>query len=634
MNRCRRVLGSISGSVPAACRRRGTRNAPAAQRGRSRDCSDDLRSGQQDPASQPSDTRHDGGGIAVRVRRAGRPGRYRRCRLRPRGDDCAAGRDGAGCQHLQLRRAAGGDDRAGRLLDGSGRQLGRRSRSAARSGGSNSRCREDGEHGQVADEGSGALDVLERWSQAPRYGFLADFGPDQRVTETDARANSLCRYHLNAIQFYDWMWRHYRLLPPTDEFTDALGRRLSLMTIRAMIATVQQRGAAAFAYGAVYGAEPEYADKHPELVLVDDDGHRINLADLFFIMNIAPHSPWVSLIVGEFAEAVRTLGFDGIHLDQYGFPKTARTIDGAPVALAEHFAPLIDRAREAVVAERPDAAVIFNAVANWPIETVAATSQDAIYIEVWPPDEGYADLVRLVHNAKRLAPGKQIILAAYLTPFLGATEETVDRAEAAASLATAVIAAAGGFHLLLGERDGILCDPYYPKYVTLRSDFADRMRTYSDVFVRYEQLLSAPELEPWDFAEIPPASLGGIKLSLEPTPGAIWMIGTRKPGWRLIHLINLTNQDDTRWNAPRQPLMDQRNLALTITRLPPIVRAFAFSPDRSGGRPQPLGVTGSSNHVDVIVPTLSVWTVLALEVDDPSHPEATHDRPYRPVASH
>src|SRR6266540_3573467 len=228
--------------------------------------------------------------------------------------------------------------------------------------------------GRVLAEGSGALDVLESWSQAPRYGFLSDFAPGQ--ADVAARCDALCRYHLNVVQFYDWMWRHYALLPPADaiepgteqSFTDALGRRLALATVRETIAAVQARGGAALAYGAVYGAEPEYADAHPELALFDEEGQRVSLAELFYIMNIAPGSPWVPLIVEEFAQAVRTLDFDGIHLDQYGFPKTARTASGELVDLSTHFPPLIDAARAAVVAAKPSAGVIFNAVGNWPIE--------------------------------------------------------------------------------------------------------------------------------------------------------------------------------------------------------------------------------------------------------------------------
>src|SRR5262249_23413817 len=371
------------------------------------------------------------------------------------------------------------------------------------------------------------------------------------------------------------MWRHYALLPPRDDhqparseramqqafeqredegFTDALVRRLSITTVRAAIAGVQSRGGAALAYGAVYGAEPEFADAHPSLALFDEQGQRVSLAELFYIMNIAPGSPWVPLIIAEFARAVRELEYDGIHLDQYGFPKTARTAAGELVDLSEHFPALIDAARAAVVAERPDAGVIFNAVGNWPIETVAPTTQDVIYIEVWPPDESYNDLRRLITEARRLSDGmRSVILAAYLSPFAADSTATLPQAEAAALLASAAIAACGGSHLLLGECNGLLCDPYYPKYATMRPDFAAQMRTYYDFLVRYEEWLIGPELQDCHADAGPHCHLAGIPLSGQAAAGAVWCTARRKPGYHVIHLINLVDQDDIAWNAPRTP---------------------------------------------------------------------------------
>lgn len=463
-------------------------------------------------------------------------------------------------------------------------------------------------NGQVLAEGSGALDVLEHWSQAPRYGFLSDFAPGQ--ADVTARCNSLCRYHLNVVQFYDWMWRHYALLPPTDDFTDALGRPLSLATVRAAIAAVQARGSAALAYGAVYGAEPEFADQHPELALFDEHGTRISLVELFYIMNIAPGSSWVPLIVREFAQAVRALQFDGIHLDQYGFPKTAHTADGELVDLAYHFPPLIDAARAAVVAEKPDAGVIFNAVGNWPIETVAPTSQDVVYIEVWPPDEHYDDLRQLIHDAKRLGDGKPVILAAYLSPFATADETTLPQAETAALLATAVIAASGGSHLLLGERDGILCDPYYPKYATLRPAFVPQMHAYYDFLVRYEEWLIAPDVSDWE-AE---CGITGTRVSTQPEAGVIWAITRQKPGYRIIHLINLIDQDSTDWNALRTPPTPLPALELTLADIPPTQHALLLTPDTALGRPTPLTINGEGRSIRLQVPGLYVWGMVVCSV--------------------
>jgi dextranase len=462
--------------------------------------------------------------------------------------------------------------------------------------------------GEVLAEGSGALDVLARWSQAPRYGFLSDFAPGQ--TDIEERCDSLLRYHLNVVQFYDWMWRHYKLLPPTEEFTDGMGRRLSLNAVRAAIEGVQVRGGAAMAYGAVYGAEPEFVEQHPELVLYDEAGERVSLAGLFYIMNIAPASPWVPLIVEEFAEAVREMGFDGIHLDQYGFPRTAVTASGEKVDLAEHFPLLIDKAREAVVAARPGAGVIFNAVENWPIETVAPTSQDAVYIEVWPPDESYNDLRRLIREGRRLSGGKQVILAAYLSPFAEADAETLPQAESAALLATATISASGGSHLLLGERDGILCDPYYPKYATLRPAFAAKMRAYYDFLVRYEEFLVSPELEDWEQHEGASCTLQGVPYSTQAEAGKVWTTTRRKTGFHIVHLINLTNQDDVAWNALRTPPEPLHDIELTINGLPPLRQVLLLTPDLQYGRPLSVAWKQEASRVRVDLPQLSVWAMV------------------------
>jgi dextranase len=176
---------------------------------------------------------------------------------------------------------------------------------------------------------STALDVLENWAQAPRYGFLADFAPgEHHAEEICAR---LARYHVNIAQFYDWMWRHYTLMPPEDEFVDACERRVSLQTVREKVAACRAQGIAAFGYAAVYGAEPEYALEHPDEMLYDESGEPYSLGKLFYIMNIHRDNPWRARILAEMTRAVREVPFDGLHLDQYGFPT-----DGA-------FGPLPER---------------------------------------------------------------------------------------------------------------------------------------------------------------------------------------------------------------------------------------------------------------------------------------------------
>lgn len=462
-------------------------------------------------------------------------------------------------------------------------------------------------NGSLIDRAGGALDVLERWSDAPRYGFLSSFGPEIDAERVAAAATSRRRLHLNVVQFYDWMWRHYKLLPPTDDFTDALGRPTSLRAVRESIAATHAMNAAAMAYGAVYGAEPEYADQHPDLVLRDETGERISLAELFYIMDIAPASAWTPMIVAEFAETVRELDFDGIHLDQYGFPKgPVRLASGETRDLKDDFPPLIDAARAAVVREKPSAGVIFNAVENWPIETVAPTSQDAIYIEVWPPYVDYGDLRRLIQNAKRLGNGQQVILAAYLTPFLESS--CAPESEAAALLATAAIASSGGFHLLLGEENGILCDPYYPKFGALRDEFLPVLHRYYDFLVRYEEWLTMPSVTDWE------VEITGDQVESKATPGTIWAIARQTPEAKIIHLIDLRNQSDTRWNAPKTPWHgNEPTVRFTVSVDAPIVSALIASPDANHGGTQSIEFEQSGGAIRVNAPIAGPWTTLVLK---------------------
>ena len=73
-----------------------------------------------------------------------------------------------------------------------------------------------------------AFDVSANALARPRYGFVTDFLPGR--VDGDEVADSLRAFHLNAVQFYDWMYRHASLLPPSDDFVDALDRSLSLTT--------------------------------------------------------------------------------------------------------------------------------------------------------------------------------------------------------------------------------------------------------------------------------------------------------------------------------------------------------------------------------------------------------------------
>ncbi|MCZ7547221.1 MAG: ABC transporter permease subunit [Anaerolineae bacterium] len=299
---------------------------------------------------------------------------------------------------------------------------------------------------------STAFDVLERWMQAPRYGFLSEFGPGRDdIAETMAWC---ARYHINGLQFYDWQYRHEALMPPEPLYTDVLGRRLSLDTVTQLIAAAHARNIAAMPYTAVYGASPAFYAQHKDWALFQRPDHPYEFGGGFlYIMDPTPGAPWATHLLAAFAQVLDETAFDGIHLDQYGAPTVGRNAAGERVDLAAAFPAFIDETARVVRAARgDDGAVIFNAVGNWPVETVAPADQDAVYIEVWPPYTGFMDLHRLVANAEALGGGKPVIIAAYIPP----------RQFANVRLADALIFASGGYHLELGEPGAMLADPYFP----------------------------------------------------------------------------------------------------------------------------------------------------------------------------
>ena len=122
-----------------------------------------------------------------------------------------------------------------------------------------------------------AFDVLERWADAPRYGYLFDFTPTRASFDLDP----LLALHVNGLQFYDWLYRHDTLLPPAEVYLDPLGRPQSLATVRRLIEEAHVRGMVAMPYTAIYAASPQFAAAHPGWGLYDDNGVLYDFADGF-----------------------------------------------------------------------------------------------------------------------------------------------------------------------------------------------------------------------------------------------------------------------------------------------------------------------------------------------------------------
>ncbi len=180
-----------------------------------------------------------------------------------------------------------------------------------------------------------AFDVLDDWTQFPRYGFLTDF--EVSSDSTDEKVRTLLTYHINGVQFYDWQYRHDQLMPPAREYIDPLGREMSLAVIEDLISACHRAGVKAMPYLAVYAASLEFADQHPAWCLYDQEQAPITFEGFLGIMDPAPKSPWVEHLVGECRNVLAQTAFDGLHVDQYGEPKAGQNYHDEEVDIPAAF---------------------------------------------------------------------------------------------------------------------------------------------------------------------------------------------------------------------------------------------------------------------------------------------------------
>jgi dextranase len=487
---------------------------------------------------------------------------------------------------------------------------------------------------QLEDPTSGAtattaFDIAEHWKAAPRYGFFSDFAPDETEDESRSRADAMLALHLNVIQFYDWMFTHHTLVPPTTEFTDPLGRRLSREVAQRKIDLAHERGMAAIAYGALYGAEREFADEHPDWLLYDGRKERLHLVETFYLQDIRSVSGWRRWIIDQYHEVVAKLGFDGIHIDQYGYPKRSlsrATGDWQEVDLTEEFPGFVEQATAELAEVSPQGGSIFNLVNAWPLEEMPKVSSDAAtYIEVWEPNSSFRDLYDLIRRSRELRPDKQVILAAYLRAF-----HPVDGRAAGAltsfRLTWAAINASGGFQLLAGEGRGVLTEAYYPNYGQLPDDDFLVLRRYADFAVRHTAALHGGATDvAW--TQVGPTNdvilLEHPELPQQPDPaysagaipGTVWAIAREYDATTVLSLINLVGIESDHWNGAQPsaptPLAGIRVAAVVTGE---VAGVWWDSPDDATGEPRSLEFSIIENErnrfLEFTLPSLDVWSLV------------------------
>lgn len=421
-----------------------------------------------------------------------------------------------------------------------------------------------------------AFDVLNHWTDMPRYGYLFDFSPER----TNYNLDWLLAHHINGLQFYDWQYRHDTLLPPNPVYEDPLGRKGSLDTVRALIDAAHKRSMAAMPYTAVYAASPTFADAHPEWGLYDTASTLYDFADGFLkIMN--PASPWREHFAQECRNVLAALSFDGIHVDQYGQPRAGFDAQGQPVDLAEAIAGTLGALHEAVGG---DAALVFNLVHNWPLEAICKTSVDFLYCELWPPQITLGDLAATTTLNWSSSDGRPSVVAVYVNPI---KEHNV-------KLVQSVIAASGGCHIAHGEDGLYLSDPYFPRSERPSPALAAYVKRIADFAVAYEELLALAQ----------PVTLNAA------VEDDLWLIPRSTPDCLVLNVLNAAPQ--MCWNEPLQPRPTRKEVTVAIAVERHVDRVWWVSPD-ADAPPHPLNFHIENGTLLVIIPHVETWSLVAIE---------------------
>ncbi|MDY6873286.1 MAG: glycoside hydrolase family 66 protein [Chloroflexota bacterium] len=445
---------------------------------------------------------------------------------------------------------------------------------------------------------SAGFDVLDHWTQTPRYGFLTDFEPD-RENNSDA-LKTLNRFHINGLQFYDWMYKHEEYLTDQDPYIDPIGRELSMKTVRALIREAHHYRMAAMPYTAIYAATYPFFQEHPSWALYDTNQIPHELGDnLLIIMDSRPDSEFGKHLLAEFNDILANTAFDGIHLDQYGYPKRAFDLNGESINVEDEFVEMIDATKALVRAYDPEDTVIFNAVNNWPVNKVADADQDLIYIEVWEPHDYFSDLHQLIQQAQRLNSDKPVVLAAYNDP--NNLQNVI--------LSDALIFASGGSHIELGENGNMLQDPYFPNFGTMPDVLFEQMVRMYDFYVRYQDFIGPRTVD----------ASGNYQVSIAERDGAfsIEPILRNGDGFITCSLVNFTDIPQLFWKGSAEsPPREIFDLQIKVDGIEKeVLGVWLSSPDSPSLAGKSLAFVQNDTSLTITVPQLSYWGMIVFEVN-------------------
>ena len=311
--------------------------------------------------------------------------------------------------------------------------------------------------------------------ERPVHGFATSFGSENVAATLEWLRALRC----TVVQIYDWMASYSAPLGPLEGWKDPSGRDVSFKALLALASGLRANGAVAHAYAPLYAVDLPVAAEHPAWLMARNDGAAQRFLDMIRLAD--PACPdWRHHFAAAYGSAADSIGFNGFHLDTYGYPRAARNQQDRPIDMRAAYESFLAFFRAA----RPSDLISFNQVNGVPSAVGLPGGPGFRYCEVWPPN----DLWRHLEGLMDRSAGRAGLLggpATHRTPLVRGTiacyppvwgtndpAGTVRGPARQDSLRTVICTEAiatclGASALLYGDATAVLCDPYYPKHETL-----------------------------------------------------------------------------------------------------------------------------------------------------------------------
>ena len=292
-----------------------------------------------------------------------------------------------------------------------------------------------------------AIDASTSWTRFPRMGYLSHFKPtapegtDGHTTyeaflfqKPQDYIDKLSRdYHINALQYYDWQYRHEQPVA-TGDLADKwpLWYRdtyASKKTITDYIQDAKNANMGSLAYSMAYAANDNYDTNtiKDEWRLREDNGSYWvrDLGEQWwvptpkgvdkpkshqFMMNVN-NEDWRTYITGQYKTQKTEFKFDGTHIDTLG-QTSKKDASGNPVDLTDGLAALVDDTYKNVGGQ-----VGINLPDGAGSEKINKASAAYMYTELWDHNETNAQVASYLQSARNNAGNKPQIVAAYANKY-------------------------------------------------------------------------------------------------------------------------------------------------------------------------------------------------------------------------